>query len=52
MEHPDFLKKKYDLHNAPETEAAARRAEIRIRLRNASDGQAGEKISQDPEARI
>jgi hypothetical protein len=41
MESPDFLKNKYDLHNAPEVEAAARRAETR-----------GEKVPQDPEARI
>lgn len=42
MEYPDFLKKKYDLHNAPEVEVAAKRAEKRT----------GEKVPQDPEARI
>src|SRR3989344_5073906 len=39
---PDFLKKKYDLHKAPETEAAAKRTEARK----------GEKVPQAPEARI
>jgi hypothetical protein len=47
METPDFLKKKYDLHNAPEVEAAARRT----RLRQGS-GEASEKTLQTPEARI
>lgn len=42
MENPDFLKKKYDLHNAPETEAAARRTEARTK----------ERVPQTPEARI
>src|SRR3989344_3404441 len=42
MENPDFLKQKYDLHNAPEVEAAAKRAEKRV----------GEKVSQSPVARI
>ncbi|MDO8504495.1 MAG: hypothetical protein Q7S36_01445 [Candidatus Liptonbacteria bacterium] len=42
MENPDFLKKKYDLHNAPEVESAAKRAELKT----------GEKVSQSPEARI
>jgi len=42
MENPDFLKKKYDLHNAPEVEAAAKRTEART----------GEKVPQNPEARI
>lgn len=37
-----FLKKKYDLHNASETEGVARRTEIR----------SGEKVSQDPAERI
>ncbi|MBI4812454.1 hypothetical protein HY798_03390 [Candidatus Falkowbacteria bacterium] len=41
-ENPNFLKKKYDLHNAPEVEAAAKRAEKRT----------GEKVSQNPEERI
>ena len=38
----DFLKKKYDLHAAPEVEAQAERTEF---LK-------GEKVPQDPEARI
>ncbi|MBU2220080.1 hypothetical protein KJ665_02965, partial [Patescibacteria group bacterium] len=42
MENPNFLKQKYDLHNAPEVEAATKRAEIR------SD----EKIPQNPADRI
>src|SRR3989338_1652970 len=42
MENPDFLKQKYDLHNAPEVEAAAKRAEKRV----------GEKVSQSPAERI
>ena len=42
FENPNFLKKKYDLHNAPETEAAAERAEKRT----------GEQVPQNPEARI
>lgn len=42
MDNPDFLKKKYDLHNAPEVESATRRTEART----------GEKLSEDPEARI
>jgi len=29
MENPNFLKNKYNLHNAPEVEAAAQRAEKR-----------------------
>lgn len=52
MKNPEFLKKKYDLHNAPEVKKAAKRTEERTLLRGASDGQAGEKVSQDPEARI
>jgi len=52
MENPNFLKNKYNLHNAPETEAAVKRAEARTRLRKDSDGQAGEKVPQNPEARI
>lgn len=42
METHDFLKKKYDLHNAPEVESAARRTEKRT----------GERVPQAPEARI
>ena len=42
FENPNFLKKKYDLHNAPETEVAAKRTEKRT----------GEKVSQNPEAQI
>lgn len=38
----DFLKKKYDLHKAPETEEQAERTEHKT----------GEKVPQDPEARI
>ncbi len=41
MESP-FLKKKYDLHKAPEVEAAAKRTERRT----------GEKVPQKPEAQI
>ncbi|MCL5407441.1 MAG: hypothetical protein M1429_03025 [Patescibacteria group bacterium] len=39
---PDFLKQKYDLHNSPEVEKAARRSEIRT----------GEKIPQDTDSQI
>lgn len=42
MENPDFLKKKYDLHNAEEVEQAAVRTEKRT----------GEKVPQDPKERI
>lgn len=42
FENTAFLKNKYDLHNAPEVEAAAKRAEKRT----------GERVPQDPEARI
>lgn len=42
MENPDFLKQKYDLHNAPEVESAAQRTEERT----------GEKVPQNPEAQI
>jgi len=42
FENPNFLKKKYDLHNAPETEAAAKRAQILT----------GEKVPKDPADRI
>jgi hypothetical protein len=42
MENPNFLKNKYDLHNAPETEAAVKRTEIRT----------GEKVLRTPEARV
>ncbi len=51
-ENPEFLKKKYDLHNAPEVEAAAERTEKRRRLRETSASQAGERLSREPEARI
>jgi len=42
MENPNFLKQKYNLHNAPEVEAAARRTQIR----------GGEKVPQKPADRI
>lgn len=42
MENPDFLKRKYDLHNAPEVRAAAKRTEKR----------SGEKVPQNPADRI
>jgi hypothetical protein len=42
MENPNFLKQKYNLHNTPEVEAAARRTQIR----------SGEKVSQKPADRI
>lgn len=42
MENSDFLKDRYNLHNAPEVEKAAERTEE----------QTGEKVSQDPSARI
>ncbi len=43
MENPNlFLKKKYDLHNAPEVKRQAERTEART----------GEKVPQDPFARI
>lgn len=42
MENPTFLKNKYNLHNAPEVESAAKRTEKRD----------GEKVPQNPEARI
>lgn len=42
MESPDFLKKKYDLHNAPEVEKSAERIQVRT----------GEHIPQDPAERI
>ena len=42
MEGPEFLKKKYDLHNALEVERAAKRTEART----------GEKFSQKPADRI
>ena len=38
----NFLKKKYDLHNAPEVESAAKRTQART----------GEKVPQNPEAQI
>lgn len=40
--NPEFLKKKYDLHKAPETEKAAERTEART----------GEKVPQNPADRI
>ena len=42
MPNPEFLKRKYDLHNAPEVESATKRAEAR----------AGECVPKNPEARI
>lgn len=42
MKGPEFLKQKYNFHNAPEVETAAKRTEIR----------SGEKVSQNPDARI
>lgn len=42
MENHSFLKSKYNLHNAPEVESSAKRTEKRT----------GEKVPQDPEARI
>jgi len=42
MENPNFLKQKYDLHNAPEVEQATKNTEIRT----------GEQISQNPDDRI
>lgn len=47
-----FLKKKYDLHNAPETESAVKRTEKINSLREASDKKFGEKVSNNPEAQI
>jgi hypothetical protein len=43
-----FLKEKYNLHNAPEVAVAAKRTEIRTKLKT---GEA-ERVAQDPEARI
>jgi len=42
MSNPNFLKQKYDLHNAPEVKNAARREESRT----------GKKVPQNPEAQI
>lgn len=42
MENPRFLKEKYNLHNTPEVESAAKRTEKRTQ----------EKVPQNPEARI
>lgn len=42
MENPNFLKQKYNLHNTPEAESAAKRTEVRN----------GEKVSQKPDAQI
>jgi len=52
LENPNFLKNKYNLHNAPEVKKSAERTEKRNRLRKATDGQAGEKVPQNPEAQI
>ncbi len=38
----DFLKRKYDLHTAPEVESAAKRTEFHTK----------EKVPQDPSVRI
>ncbi|OGN00615.1 MAG: hypothetical protein A3B91_02260 [Candidatus Yanofskybacteria bacterium RIFCSPHIGHO2_02_FULL_41_29] len=42
MEKPGFLKEKYNLHNTPEVDSAAKRTEAKTK----------EKVSQKPEARI
>jgi len=42
MENPNFLKGKYDLHNSPEVDSAARRTEART----------GEKVPHHPAERI
>ncbi len=42
METPNFLKEKYNLHNAPEAESATERTEART----------GKKVPQNPEAKI
>src|SRR3989344_8840543 len=42
MENPKFLKEKYNLHNAPEVESAAKKTRKRT----------GEKVPQNPEERI
>lgn len=42
MENPNFLKTKYDLHNAPEVKSAAKNTEIRT----------GEQVSQNPDDQI
>jgi len=42
MENPNFLKTKYNLHNTPEVESAAKRTEMRE----------GEKLSQNPAEKI
>lgn len=42
MENPDFLKKKYNLHNTPEVESASHRTETRT----------GEKVPQHPHEQI
>ncbi len=42
MENPNFLKGKYNLHNAPEVKKQAERTEART----------GEKVPQDPSSRI
>ncbi len=42
MENPNFLKQKYNLHNTPEVESAAKRTEAR----------SCEKVSQKPDAQI
>ncbi|HSX42367.1 MAG TPA: hypothetical protein VLE93_03385 [Candidatus Saccharimonadales bacterium] len=48
---PQFLKEKYDLHNAPEVQTAAERTNRRNE-RAAQDGEEFETIGQDPAARI
>ncbi len=40
MENPNFLKQKYNIHNASEVKSATKRAETKT----------GEKVLQDPEA--
>ena len=42
MKNPNFLKQKYNLHNTPEVESAAKRTEVRT----------GEKVSQKPSDKI
>lgn len=57
--NPNFLKQKYDLHNSPEVGSAAKRTEVRARVRNKELANASkngplqnEKLPQDPSARI
>ena len=42
MKNPNFLKQKYNLHNAPEVKKSAKRTEVRT----------GEKVPQKPDAQI